>query len=161
MSDAHRVSGFDFASLEATSVKKNKKTFTELIVLVGQAGSGVSILAANLATQLKATATDATSAFHPISIDFSELPEAASYETVDQFLAQRLVRAKHNAAVEKEVWFVSVVQSAVHYLPMQRLLMLLSVKLGVEATAVMSMLAPSSLDIASHKYRYCCFFFFC
>lgn len=156
MSDAHRVSGFDFASLEAASMKKNKKTQSapELIVLVGQAGSGVSILSTNLTIQLKASATDAASAFHAISIDFSELPEAASHEIVKHFLTQRLVRAKHSAAVvEKEVLFVSVVQSAVHYLPMQRLLTLLSVKLGVEATVVMSMLAPSSLDIATHKYR--------
>eukprot|EP01032_Pedospumella_encystans_P011063 gene11063-12896_t len=156
VSDAHRVSGFDFASLGAAPMKKNKKnqSSTELIVLVGQAGSGVSILSTNLTTQLKASATDAASAFHAISIDFSELPEAASYEAFEQFLAHRLVRPKQSAAVEKEVLFVSVVQSAVHYLPMQRLMTLLSVKLRVEASVVMSMLAPSSLDIASHKYRY-------
>lgn len=146
VSDAHRVATFDYASLESSTSKKRAGS-TELIVLVGQAGSGVSVLAANLAAQFKSS----TDSVHTITIDFAELPETSTIEDVERFLTTRLFRPK--STVERDVVLVTVVQSAVQYFHVQSLLALVSVKLGVEPAVVLSMLVPSSLDLATRKYR--------
>lgn len=146
VSDAHRLSTFDYASLESSGSKK-KASSTELIVLVGQAGSGVSVLAANLAAQLKTSA----GSVHTIIVDFAELPESVVAEDAERFLTARLSRPKSTG--ERDVVLATVVQSAVQYFPLQRLLALLSVKLSAEPAVVLSMLVPSSLDLATRKYR--------
>jgi len=147
VSDAHRLSSFDYASLESSSSDKKKANNAELIVLVGQAGSGVSVLAANLAAQVKSS----TGSVHAITIDFADLSETATTEDAERFLTTRLNKPKSTA--ECDVVLVTVVQSAVQYFPMQSLLAVLSVKLGAVPAVVLSMLVPSSLDLATRQYR--------
>ena len=154
VSDAYRVAKADFSSLESTSKRSagHGKHNTDLIVLVGQAGSGVSILAANLTSQLRASATDAAASFQHLSVDFAELAPTVD---VNRFLDQRLLQAKatNNTGAGKHVIFVSIVQSAAQYFPMQSLLALVAVKLAVAPSVVISMLVPSSLDPLSHNYK--------
>lgn len=149
VSDAHRVSSFDFSGLE--SCPKKKPQSTELIVLVGLAGSGVTVLTSNLAAQLKTQSNNASSVPQIITLDFAELSPTATSEEVDRFLAQRLVRSQ--PASERAVLLVSVVQSVALYFPLQSLLTLVAIKLDAEPSVVLSMLVPSSLDLASRTFK--------
>lgn len=156
MSDGQRVSGFDFAALNRSlnSEAEEKRSSPELVVLVGQAGTGMALVVANLSSQL-ADLLGADAGVSAVTIDFAMLVLSrqdpaipASSDEVSRFVkdcfrqSQRLSAA---GASKREVVVVAVVECAAQHVPTSSLLSLVGYLEGEVATVV-SVLSPSTFS---------------
>lgn len=156
VSDAERVSTFDHGALLPPSAVKTATatSATELLVLAGHAGSGISLVAAHLARQL-ADARPAGSVLRHMTVDFTayqgEVP-------LLDFVCARLGQAEvlHGSSTTSSSAgptsapaahvMVSVTVSAEYHVSLPQLVGLLEFLLHAAATTVLTVVAPAALD---------------
>lgn len=157
MSDAQRVSGFDYGAIEQQATEE-KKHSTELVVLVGQAGIGMALIASNLSSQLadllgvSAVVSTVTVDFAKFALSRADSSTPASHDEVVGFVQKCFRhRTSTHIASKRELVVVSAVECAAQHIPAVKLLSLLAHLEGDVAAAV-AVLSPSTF--AATEFRY-------
>ena len=162
-SDALRVASFDFASLTDKEPLEPNCSY-DLVVLVGHCGSGVGLVASNLAQQMVDEQISSAPSLQHTSLDFTMFSESDSLLSFIQTCADRSTLIKSNTssapasspttAHSKPIALVSVMLSAAHHVSLPYLLRALEHAFSSACTAAISVLAPGALDNSSERIRY-------
>lgn len=117
---------------------EGESVIRDLLVLSGSAGIGLNVFAQQLSQQLQESLSSEVK-ISCLTLDLSDYQENEDFES---FLSGKL---RYNCSSQNEVMLLSVIYSPKFQLNFISLLAIISYKLNIRVSAVLSVVAPSSL----------------